>query len=125
MRLILVFLFSTSLTIAEVPGFWDSQKKGANCFNIIPTEQWFKDASDLGLEWVRLAYDKWDSEQRDFLIGDASDYKGLIQKDLEKLKEVITWADQYNIRLVISPLSLPGARYRQNNENKPDLRLWE
>jgi hypothetical protein len=74
---------------------------------------------------VRLAYDKWDTDHRDFLIGDASNYTGLVRKDLDKLKEVITWAARYDIQLVISPLSLPGARYRQNNDNKPDLRLWE
>jgi hypothetical protein len=89
------------------------------------TEQWFRDARDLGLEWVRLTYDKWDSEQRDFLIGNASEYKGLAKKDLDKLKEVISWADKYDIQLVITPLSLPGSRFRQNNENKPDSRLWE
>ena len=72
--------------------FWDSQKKGANCFNKIPTEQWFQDANDLGLEWVRLAYDKWDSEHRDFLIGDASNYNGLMADDLIKLKQVVLWA---------------------------------
>jgi aryl-phospho-beta-D-glucosidase BglC (GH1 family) len=89
------------------------------------TEQWFMDARDLGLEWVRLAYDKWDSDHRDFLIGNASHYQGLVKEDLEKLKEVITWAEKYDIQLVISPLSLPGARYSQNNDNVPDTRLWE
>jgi hypothetical protein len=89
------------------------------------TEQWFREASELGLEWVRLAYDKWDSDHRDFLIGDASNYQGLVNEDLDKLKEAIEWAAKYDIQLVFSPLSLPGARYRQNNDDKPDTRLWE
>lgn len=123
--LFIIFLFNASIAFADEGGFWDSQRKGANYFNKIPSEQWFSDAKDLGLEWVRLAYDKWDSEHRDFLIGDASDYKGLVEKDLDKLKQVILWADKHDIKLVIAPLSLPGSRYRQNNGNKPDSRLWE
>lgn len=104
--------------------FWEVQRKGANCFNDTLTEEWFIDAKDLGLEWVRLAYDKWDSEQRDFLLGDASNYQDLERKDLNELKEVIDWAAKYNIQLVLCPLSLPGSRYRQNNNNIPDSRLW-
>jgi aryl-phospho-beta-D-glucosidase BglC (GH1 family) len=123
--LIIGFLSYVSLAFADEPGFWNFQKKGANCFNKIPQEQWFSDAKDLGLEWVRLAYDKWDSEHRDFLIGDASDYKGLVNEDLDKLKQVILWADKYDIKIVIAPLSLPGSRYLQNNGFKPDSRLWE
>jgi len=122
---IIFFLFNIILAIAEEPDFWDSQKKGANCFNNVPAKQWFRNARDLGLQWVRLAYDKWDSGHRDFLIGDASNYDGLVPEDLEKLKKVINWAAEYDIQLVITPLSLPGARWRQNNENRPDLRLWE
>jgi hypothetical protein len=121
---IIVFLCQITISNGGNSDFWNVQRKGANCFNDIPTEQWFVDAKELGLEWVRLAYDKWDSEQRDFLLGDASDYKGLVRKDLNQLKEVIEWAAKYEIQLVISPLSLPGSRYSQNNGYKPDSRLW-
>jgi len=113
------------MTFAVDGNFWDQQRKGANYFNKVPTEQWFRDAKDLGLEWVRMTYDKWDSVQRDFLIGDASDYKGLVREDLEKLKQVISWANKYEIDIVIAPLSLPGTRYTQNNDYKHDIRLWE
>ncbi len=117
-------VFSVSVAFESDSDFWEVQRKGANCFNIELTEQWFIDAKDLGLEWVRLAYDKWESQHRDFLLGDASDYKGLVKNDLERLKEVIVWAKKHNIQLVITPLSLPGCRYRQNNNNIPDSRLW-
>lgn len=123
--LILSVLCSITMIFAVDGSFWDAPKKGANCFNKIPTEQWFKDANDLGLEWVRMAYDKWDSEHRDFLIGDASNYDGLIADDLFKLKQVIQWAKKYDINLVIAPLSLPGSRYTQNNDYLHDIRLWE
>jgi len=121
---IIVFLCQITISYGGNSDFWNSQRKGANCFNNVPTEQWFIDAKELGLEWVRLAYDKWDSEHRDFLLGDASDYNGLVKKDLNQLKEVIEWAAYHNIQLVISPLSLPGSRFSQNNGNKPDSRLW-
>jgi hypothetical protein len=122
---ILVFICSIAYSFGEVNDFWNIQRKGANCFNKVMTEQWFSDARDLGLEWIRLAYDKWDTDHRDFLIGNASNYRGLVEKDFNKLKEAITWAAKYNIKLVITPLSLPGARWRQNNDNKTDARLWE
>lgn len=115
----------TNNIFAEDYNFWNIQRKGANCFNKIPTEQWFQDANELGLGWVRLAYDKWDSEQRDFLIGDASNYTGLVEKDLYKLKQVISWAQKHDIKLVIAPLGLPGSRFSQNNGFKHDSRLWE
>jgi hypothetical protein len=90
-----------------------------------PTEQWFRDAVSFHIEWVRLAYDKWDTEGRDFLIGDASNYQGLVKADLEKLKQVLSWAEKSNLKIVLAPLSLPGCRWSQNNNDKPDRRLWE
>jgi hypothetical protein len=106
--------------------FWDNNPcKGANCMNEVPTEQWFMNASAINIQWVRLAYDKWDTDERDFLLGDVTDYRGLVTKDLKKLKEVLSWVQKYNLKVVITPLSLPGCRWSQNNNNKPDLRLWE
>jgi len=106
--------------------FWDSRpRKGANCMNEVPEEQWFKDAASIHLEYVRLACDKWDTEGRDFLLGDASDYNGLVKKDLEKLKEALSWADKYGLKVIVVPLSLPGCRWMQNNDDKHDMRLWE
>ena len=123
--LILSVLYFIAVIFAVDGSFWDVPRKGANCFNKVLTEQWFQDANDLGLEWVRLAYDKWDSEHRDFLIGDASNYDGLIADDLLKFKQVILWAKKHDINLVIAPLSLPGSRYTQNNDYLHDIRLWE
>ncbi len=88
--------------------FWNTQRKGGNCFNEVMTEQWFFDAKELGLEWVRLAYDKWESEERDFLVGNASDYKGLVEKDLNQLKEAVEWADK--IQHPISNITIEFAR---------------
>jgi hypothetical protein len=93
--------------------------------NEVPTEAWFKDAKEINIKWVRLVYDKWDAEGRDFLLGDADNYQGLIQKDLNTLKQVLLWADQYDLKIVITPLSLPGCRWSQHNNHRYDARIWE
>jgi hypothetical protein len=93
--------------------------------NEVPSEQWFMDAAAINIEWIRLAYDKWNTNERDFLLGDASNYHGLVKEDLNKLKAVISWAEKNNLKIVIAPLSLPGCRWSQNNNDKPDMCLWE
>jgi hypothetical protein len=106
--------------------FWNrGSQRGTNFMNEVPTEEWFRDAREINVKWVRLVYDKWDAEGRDFLLGNADDYQGLIQKDLNTLKQVLLWADRYDLKIVITPLSLPGCRWSQNNNNQYDSRIWE
>jgi hypothetical protein len=106
-------------------GFWDRQRKGANYFNTSPDEAWFAAAAELGIEWARLAYDKWQGQGRDFLIRDADAYTGLVPEDLARLRQTLDQAQRQGIKVVIAPLSLPGARWSQNNGDQPDLRLWQ
>ena len=77
------------------------------------------------MSWGRLAYDKWDSDSRDFLLGNADHYDGLVESDLKRLKEVLGWAATADIGVVVTPLTLPGARWAQNNDGAFDNRLWE
>jgi len=105
--------------------YWEIQRKGANCFNKVPSEKWLKAASEADLQWIRLTFSKWEGEQRDFLIGNTDNYSGLVEADIQKLIEVLHWAGKYNIKIVLSPLSLPGSRYRQQNGNKYDDKLWQ
>jgi hypothetical protein len=112
------------LTAAEKISFWDTQRKGANCFNVAPSEAWFAAAHALGVDWVRLAYAKWKGQGRDFLMGDADHFQGVVQQDFARLVEVLDWAQKYDIKVVIAPLGLPGNRWIQNNDNRRDLRLW-
>lgn len=119
-----ILLSSKAPAANEKLAFWDVQRKGANCFNVTPEEQWFKAAHELGIQWIRMTYDKWKGRRRDFLIGDANNYTGIVQEDLTRLIETLDWADKYNIKVVIAPLSLPGNRWVQNNDNRRDLRLW-
>ncbi len=123
--LLILWLLTEALFANSKIEFWNQQRKGANCFNVEPREQWFVAARDLGLEWVRLTYSKWDGRQRDFLMGDADHFTGIVRKDLAKLTQVLDWAHKHEIKVVLTPLGLPGSRWRQNNNNRPDLRLWQ
>ncbi|MGI4775521.1 MAG: glycoside hydrolase family 5 protein, partial [Janthinobacterium lividum] len=60
-----------------------------------------------------------------FLIGNADDYNGLIKEDLEKIKQILNICYQEEMPVVITMLSLPGSRWKQNNKNKDDLRIWQ
>ncbi|MEJ7616456.1 MAG: cellulase family glycosylhydrolase [Pyrinomonadaceae bacterium] len=104
--------------------FWNAQRKGANWFNALPTKEWLVAAKRAGLGVVRLAPNKWPSQQRDFLIGNADRYQGIVERDFQKLKEVLDQADAVGIKIVLTTLSLPGARWRQQNNDKFDFRLW-
>lgn len=104
--------------------FWDEQRKGTNWFNSAPTREWLVTAKEAGVEVVRLAPNNWKSQQRDFLIGNADRYEGIVEPDFQKLKEVLDQANALGLKVVITTLSLPGARYRQANGDKPDFRLW-
>jgi endoglucanase len=105
--------------------YWSTQRKGANWFNRVPTREWLVAAKSSGIEVVRLAPNKWKSAKRDFLIGDADRYEGLVEEDLRKLREVLDHAASVGIKVVLTTLSLPGARWRQQNDNRLDLRLWK
>ncbi|MET1079093.1 MAG: cellulase family glycosylhydrolase [Pseudomonas sp.] len=106
--------------------FWEQPQRGGNSFNRLPPDRaYFAALHGYGATWVRLAYDKWRPAQRDFLLGTADHYQGLVQSDLDTLKATLDHAAQAGLKVVISPLSLPGARWRQNNGDQFDDRLWQ
>lgn len=105
--------------------YWDERRRGANLFNEIETEQRLADATAAGIEFVRLAPDKWPGAGRDFLIGDADAYAGLVQADLDHLVLVLDAAERQGVRVVLTMLSLPGARWSQLNDGTDDPRLWQ
>ncbi|MCP5492676.1 MAG: cellulase family glycosylhydrolase [Chlamydiales bacterium] len=105
--------------------YWGIQRKGANFFNQSPSEDWFTAAKAVGIQFARLAPDKWSCEKKDFLIGDADAFVGIPPSDLEILKTTLNQAQDNNVRVVITLLSLPGSRWRQNNHGQDDLRIWE
>jgi hypothetical protein len=104
--------------------FWSIQRRGANFFNEVETRDRFRAAREAGPEWVRLVPDKWKGARRDFLIGDAGDFQGLVLEDLAHLEEVLGWAEAEGLPVVLGMLSLPGCRWVQLNEDRQDYRLW-
>ncbi len=124
--LLSILLSVTNSNAAEKMDFWLNPQHGGNSFNRIPPNQaYFKALHDYGASWVRLSWDKWPKQDRDFLIGNADDYQGLMPEDLATLKKVLDHAQAAGIKVVITPLSLPGMRWSQNNGGKFDDRLWQ
>lgn len=118
------------LTLAPVGAenkidFWNHPRTGANGFLTHPTEAWFKAAHEAGIEWVRLSPSNWKGEGRDFLIGNADHYRGIPEGDLGQLRQALDWAQRYQVKVVLVPLSLPGTRYRQHNDFRYDDRIWK
>ena len=109
----------------EVISFWNHQRKGTNYFNKVPTKAWFDAAANANIKLIRFTYEKWEGERRDFLIGNADDYVGIIESDFQKLKFYLDYAHELNIKVVITPISLPGARWIQMNNGARDDRIWK
>lgn len=106
--------------------FWAAQRRGANSMNQRPPDRaYFQALRATGATWVRLVPDKWPTAgKRDFLIGDADHYEGLVQADLAVLRRVLDDAHAAGMPVVLTPLSLPLLRWRQHNDNRLDDRLW-
>ncbi len=131
---ILLFMICTSVFMTKSitfgcslqrVNFWNTVQKGTNIFNHNITCDDINAAKKYGIKFIRLSPDKFKSEHRDFLIGNADDYRGLIKEDLEKLKQILDICYQENMPVVITMLSLPGSRWKQNNHDKDDLRIWK
>lgn len=126
--LIVIITILTSLNIVFADdnvklSYWDVQRKGTNYFNEVPKEKWFSDAHKLGVQYVRLAFDKWKGANGLFLIGNVSNYKELNQQDAKELLQVLSWAKKYDVKIVVAPLSLPYLKWIQGREK--DTRMWD
>ncbi|KAF1055493.1 MAG: hypothetical protein GAK43_00288 [Stenotrophomonas maltophilia] len=124
--LLLLLWVSAPLQAAVMP-FWDTPQRGANSFNATPPDRAYFDAlRATGATWVRLSPDKWPSAGgRDFLMGDADHYRGLVAADVATLRQVLDAAQASGLRVVLVPLSLPLLRWKQKNGDVVDQRLWQ
>ncbi len=126
---LVIFVLMNNIIVFAAPvqkiNFWNTQQKGANIFNRNITSDDIKAAKKYGIKFIRLAPDKFASLHRDFLIGNADDYRGLIKEDLEQLKKILDICYQEKMPIVITMLSLPGSRWKQNNQDRDDLRIWK
>lgn len=107
--------------------FWNTQRAGANYFNRDISTEMLDAAHDLHIQFIRLSPSRWKSSanSRDFLIGDADNYKGIPPEDLKKLISALDECEKHHVKVVLAPLSLPGGRWSQQNGNRKDLRMWQ
>ena len=122
----ILILSGRNATAADAMAFWSAPRQGANSFNRLPPDSaYFTALRGYGASWVRLSWDKWPTQQRDFLLGNADDYRGLDDGDLQTLIRTLDRAWAAGLHVVITPLSLPGMRWAQNNGSEFDDRLWQ
>lgn len=110
---------------ADLISFWDHPARGGNVFNAKPQgKEYYEALAATGATWARLTFSKWDGVGRDFLIGDADNYQGLVSEDLALLRAELDAAHAAGLRVVVAPLTLPGGRWSQQNGGAFDDRLW-
>ncbi len=119
-----ISVFILPLAANEKLEWWDVQRKGANGMDWFEPEEWLNAASEAGIEVVRISPASWPSDSRDPLLGNADNFTALDANDLENVKQLLKWAEIYNVKVVLTMFSLPGARWRQHNDMKFDYRLW-
>jgi len=131
-RPLLALLLAAPLVGAAIPepvaneklAFWDQQRKGTNGGGGSDADAWFRAASEVGIEYVRLSPANWKGEGRDFLLGSADRFEGIPAADLRRLVDVLDIAEGHGVKVVVTMFSLPGARNRQHNGYEFDYRLW-
>jgi hypothetical protein len=62
---------------------------GTNMFNARILREDVKAAKNYKIEFIRLAFDKFPTKRRDFLMGNADHYEGLDPDNLSTLKKVL------------------------------------
>ncbi|WEK51591.1 MAG: cellulase family glycosylhydrolase [Candidatus Kaistia colombiensis] len=104
--------------------FWDTQRRGVNLFDQEARAEQFREAKAAGIDFVRLAVDKWRGAEGQFLIGDLDHYKGLVQADVRTLLEVLDWAEDADMPVVVTMLRLPGAPWEHIDGDGKVQPLW-
>jgi endoglucanase len=62
--------------------------------------------------------------QRDFLLGNADDYRGINEADLRQLRTILDQAHKHGLKIVLVMFSLPGARAKNDVSDPIDGRIW-
>ena len=117
--------FYATLAVADKADFWTTPKRGANFFNETENSERIQAAKNYGIQFIRLAPNKWKTSSKDFLIGDADQFTSLQEDDLASLMKFLDLAQQQNMKVVVTTLSAPGSRWAQHNDNRYDKRLWQ
>lgn len=129
--LIIIFLFLSPLANADASKieFWNTQRKGTNLFNSVEKLERLKMAKEFGVQLIRLAPNKWlngrpESELGDFLIGRPGEFKTINVSDVKALKSVLDDANKVGLKVVLTMLSLPNARWKQHNNDVEERAIW-
>jgi endoglucanase len=122
--ILIMILFYSIPAKSEKIDFWKKQKGGTNIFNKKIAREDIIAAKKLNISFVRLMIDKFESQERDFLVGNADKYTNINEYDLALLKDIIKICTEENMPVVISISTLPGSRWLQNNNFEDDLRVW-
>lgn len=64
-------------------------------------------------------------QHKDFLIGNADQYEGIVEEDFVKLKADLDEINECDSNVVLTIFSLPGNRWKQFNNNQKDDRIWQ
>ena len=110
--------------------YWGTPRQGANFFNEVESAERFAAARQAGIQFVRLAPNKWlngrpAAERGDFLLGRPGKFTALHPGDLARLRQVLDDAEAAKIKIVLTMLSLPGSRWKQHNEGVQEVALWQ
>jgi hypothetical protein len=116
---------AASARAGEGIAWWNTPRKGANCQNARMDAAYWQAAGAAGIEFVRLVPDGWKGTGRDFLLGDADQFEAIPEADALVLRRVLDDAHAAGVHVVLTMFSLPGARWKQNNSDKDDARLWQ
>lgn len=124
--------------VSSKMSFWNEQKKGTNFMNSKSIPENYTAANEENIEFIRLAPDKWAKDRdflfndqpdsnpkKDFLIGNADKYEGIVEEDFAALKADLDAAHERGSKVVLTVLSLPGNRWRQFNNRQNDDRIWQ
>jgi hypothetical protein len=110
-------------------GYWNVQRKGTNLFNQSEKIERLRAARAFGIGMIRLAPNKWmngrpKNQEGDFLLGRPAFFKDINRQDLALLKKTLDQANELELKIVVTMLSLPGSRWKQHNHGTEDRRIW-
>ena len=140
MYIYIVFLAVISFFLNFAPLFASDffsanfMRHGANYFNSVPHCEDFYSAKSAGIEFMRIAPNKWRVKRDNFNLGDflIKNSKSYVSKntkihpqDIKYLNQILTCADKAQIKVILTMLSLPHNRWRQHNNGVQQRDIWK
>lgn len=123
LRIIFLTFFLSCSALAS-NDFWSIPRHGANFFNQVETKERLVAAKAAGIDYIRLAPNKWATQHRDFLLGNVDHFTRLIEEDFKAIEKVLDEAHACGLKVVLTTLSAPGRRWSQQNGDVYDKRIW-